>query len=89
MKIFEATINDREINKVHDVTLAVLESDREKELYEEEDYNALLENTDYTDDDIFYYINAEDIPQENIGTIAEGDVYDFFSIVGAALVADA
>lgn len=88
MKIYEATIDDREIKDTHDVTLVVLETANEKSLYEDESYDKLLEETGYEDDDIFYYIDAEDIPAENDGEIAEGDEYDFFSIISAVPVAD-
>lgn len=88
MKIYEATIDDRESNDTHDVTLVVLETANEKSLYKDESYDELLEDTSYEDDDIFYYINAEDIPTENGGEIAEGDEYDFFSIISAVHVAD-
>lgn len=88
MKIYEATIDDREIKDTHDVTLVVLETANEKSLYEDGSYDELLEETGYEDDDIFYYIDAEDIPTENGGEIAEGDDYDFFSIISTVPVAD-
>lgn len=80
MQIINCIIDDHEINEVHQVSLAILNT-KDKALYEAENYKALFKGTNHSDEDIFYYINSEDIPKNNNGKIKAGDKYDFFEIV--------
>lgn len=81
MTIYEAYVSDKEAHIDHNVSLAVLETKRDKQLYEDEDYDALFAGTDFTDNDIFFYVYKEDIPKANRGVIKPGDVYDFLTIL--------
>lgn len=88
MRIYNATIYDHEVEDTMDVVLAVLDTNKEKQLYDREDYDGLFKNLSYYgDDDVFYYINSSEIPAENNKEIRPGDKYDFFDIKTAELIA--
>ena len=86
MKIYEANIYDKEANKNESVRLAVIETEAEQEHYDAEEYDALFRDSGYDDEDIFYYIRKNEIPEKNNGHIMSGDVYDYISVSRARLV---
>jgi hypothetical protein len=81
MKIYETLISDHENDDEMRVeNIAVLETDEEIALHDDENYEELFGDSDFNDDDIFFYIKPDDIPVDNEGEIQEGDTYDFFTI---------
>lgn len=81
MKIYETLISDHENDDEMRVeNIAVLETDEEVALHDDENYEELFGDSDFNDDDIFFYIKPDDISIDNEGEIQEGDTYDFFTI---------
>ena len=86
MKIYKADIYDKEANKNESVRLAVIETKAEQEHYDAEEYDALFRDSGYDDEDIFYYIRKNEIPEKNNGHIMAGDIYDYIGVLNARLV---
>jgi hypothetical protein len=81
MKIYETLITDHENDDEMRVeNIAVLETDEEVALHDDENYEELFGDSDFNDNDIFFYIKPDDISIDNEGEIQEGDTYDFFTI---------
>lgn len=86
MKIYSAHIHDNESSKDETVNLAVIETESEQKHYDEENYDELFRNSGYDDNDIFYYVNKNEIPEKNNGHIMAGDVYDYIIVLSALLL---
>lgn len=84
MRIYEVLVYDSEIEKEQIVNLAVLETREEQDAYLDERYDELFQNSIFDDEDVFYYINIEQINNPN-GNPAPG-TYDFFTIEEARLL---
>lgn len=84
MRIYEVLVYDSEIEKEQTVNLAVLETREEQDAYLDERYDELFQNSIFEDEDVFYYINIEQINNPN-GNPAPG-TYDFFTIEEARLL---
>lgn len=85
MKIYEAHIHDEESKRDENVNLAIIETESEQKHYDAEDYDELFHNSGYEDNDIFYYVNKDEIPEKNNGHIMAGDVYDYVIVLSASL----
>lgn len=81
MKIYNTIIHDNEAGKEIPANIAVLETEDEKKAYDAENYDKLFEKSGYEDEDIFYFVRADEIPEQNNGHIVAGDDYDFIHIV--------
>lgn len=84
MRIYRASIYDKEVNKQHEVLLAVLVTKNEKDAYSNEDYESLFRNSAFSDNEIFYYLNQNDIKNPD-GNPAQG-TYDFFTVTTATCI---
>lgn len=84
MRIYEVLVYDSEIEKEQTVNLEVLETREEQDAYLDERYDELFQNSIFDDEDVFYYINIEQINNPN-GNPAPG-TYDFFTIEEARLL---
>lgn len=78
MKIYEVLVYDSEIEKEQTVNLAVLETRKEQDAYLDERYDELFQNSVFNDEDVFYYINIEQIAKPD-GNPSPG-TYDFFTV---------
>lgn len=78
MKIYEVLVYDNEIEKEQTVNLAVLETRKEQDAYLDERYDELFQNSVFNDEDVFYYINIEQIANPD-GNPSPGN-YDFFTV---------
>ncbi len=61
MKVYTAKIYDHENKKENIVHLGLLENARDRQKYQDEQYDKLLGGF-YTDDEIFYYIDVDELP---------------------------
>lgn len=61
MKCYEVTIrySDGVDIQTLDTVIGCLENENDKTLYRDDNYASLLDGTGYTDDDIYFYLDAE------------------------------
>lgn len=81
MKVYGVTFKDSEAGCTDTAYIAVLESDSDEKLYDSGEFDALFEGSELEDDDIFYYVRHEEIPDRNKGQILAGDVYDYITVL--------
>ena len=83
MKIYHSNIFDKEAKETLERTIALLENEEEVGLYENECYDALLQDTPYTDDDIYYYVgfNDEEEPVHDLTIGYEADIFVIKNII--------